>query len=97
MSQEPTLPGGWDWRAEGQTAFYIDTYARNPERRCFFKPPIREQGNSVAAEPTLGWIRICTLFGRIYWKHEQLGLITYRNPNAFPIMMVMVGTTLAGV
>jgi hypothetical protein len=88
MYQKPTLPEGWDWRSEGQKAFYIDAYARNPERRCFSKPPIREIEDPAITESARGWTRVCTIFGRIHWKHEEEGFISYRNPGLLPKLVI---------
>lgn len=60
----PVLPEGWDWRIDQQNRlFYVDTYARGKERRCFWQPPKPEGAIREARD----WKRVCNLFGRVYW------------------------------
>jgi hypothetical protein len=94
MSAKPILPEGWDWRVEGNQPFYIDTYAHDPERRCFSQPPIQQHEDSSISpgfSRRCGWERVCTVFGRIYWKHEESNHITYVNPWIYPYPRVRRG------
>ncbi|KAL4880795.1 hypothetical protein BJY04DRAFT_190824 [Aspergillus karnatakaensis] len=79
LAEAPALPEGWDWRIDGQNRlFYVDTYARGYEKRCFWQPPRQE--DMVHRPLPIGWERVCTLFGRIYWVHRMSQIISYEHP-----------------
>ncbi|KAI9705804.1 MAG: hypothetical protein M1820_005052 [Bogoriella megaspora] len=75
----PTLPEGWDCRTDPQNrVFYVDSYARGIENRCFWNPPVRGALISPELWPK-GW-KLCTnIFGRLYWQHK-CGIISYGYP-----------------
>ncbi len=78
LSEIPVLPEGWDWRIDDQNRlFYVDTYARGKEKRCFWHPPQRE----AELDPLPGWRRVCNLFGRVHWVHEESKVISYKHPH----------------
>ncbi|KAI9792107.1 MAG: hypothetical protein M1816_003089 [Peltula sp. TS41687] len=78
IHQKPELPEGWDWRIDDKNRlFYVDTYARGSEKRCFWKPPKEE----VDLRDVPGWDRICTVFGRVYWVHRESKIISYEHPD----------------
>jgi hypothetical protein len=77
MEEKPTLPEGWDLRIDDQNRFfYVDTYARGKEKRCFWHPPKEEEDH----DDIPGWKRVCTVFGRVYWVHDKSKIISYENP-----------------
>ncbi|KAJ5109762.1 hypothetical protein N7532_002407 [Penicillium argentinense] len=71
------VPEGWDWRFENGRVFYIDTYAKSGEKRCFWLPP-KEEDDSVWELPH--WEKVSNIFGRISWVHRDSGLRSYRFP-----------------
>ncbi|KAJ6014793.1 hypothetical protein N7540_009384 [Penicillium herquei] len=74
----PVLPEGWDWRIDDRNRlFYVDTYAKGKEKRCFWHPPEEEEDDYFDLS---GWERVCTVFGRIYWLHKESRIISYRFP-----------------
>ncbi|KAJ5621450.1 hypothetical protein N7528_006233 [Penicillium herquei] len=74
----PVLPEGWDWRIDDRNRlFYVDTYAKGKEKRCFWHPP-EEEHDDHSDLP--GWERVCTIFGRVYWLHKKSRIISYRFP-----------------
>lgn len=79
MKSLPCLPEGWDFRINHRNRlFYIDGYALVGEKKCFWEPPIQEL---FPNEPTAtGWTRIETLFGRVYWRDDEFGLVSYEHP-----------------
>ncbi|KAF9893543.1 E3 ubiquitin- protein ligase [Aspergillus nanangensis] len=77
LNHKPHLPEGWDWRLDNQNRlFYVDTYARGAEKRCFWHPP-KEEENSP---PAPGWERVVNVFGRIYWRHRASDMLSYTHP-----------------
>ncbi|KAF2093161.1 hypothetical protein NA57DRAFT_61683 [Rhizodiscina lignyota] len=74
----PELPEGWDRRIENNRVFYVDTYARGAEQRCFWKPPIRELDDHARALP--GWQKVTNVFGRIHWVHAATKIDSYARP-----------------
>lgn len=80
MDRKPTLPEGWDFRLDSENrVFYVDTYARGNEKRCFWNAPVKAERTYFAKCPK-AWQKICNIFGRIYWLHKESGIISYKHP-----------------
>ena len=81
MDLKPTLPEGWDFRLDPENrVFYVNTYARGNEKRCFWNAPVKA-GRADFAKCPKAWQKICNIFGRIYWLHEKSGIMSYKHPD----------------
>ena len=73
------LPMGWHRMLDPENRFfYVDMLAGKGNKKCFWQPPIPEQYPN--AQPPLGWKRIQTVTGRLFWLHSSSGLKSYEYP-----------------
>ena len=70
---------GWDRLLDPEDRWvYIDLCADRGAKRCFWKPPIPEKEPYLS--PPVGWQRVETVSGRIWWTHSSTGLVSYTYP-----------------
>ncbi|KAH8803494.1 hypothetical protein F5884DRAFT_805703 [Xylogone sp. PMI_703] len=76
----PFLPYGWYYLiSEENRVFYVDAYAERGFKKCFWNPPVPERDPSL--RDTAGWTRIENAFGRVYWRNDESGKISYDHPH----------------
>ncbi|RFU30532.1 hypothetical protein B7463_g5841, partial [Scytalidium lignicola] len=75
----PFLPNGWYCLInEHNRVFFVDRYAEPGFKRCFWNPPVPERSPGLADDP--GWTRVENAFGRVHWRNNDSGEISYDHP-----------------
>ncbi|KAL8686387.1 MAG: hypothetical protein Q9218_007142 [Villophora microphyllina] len=80
LAKCPILPRemGWSCRTDEQNRpFYVDDLACQGHKTCFWRPPIPEKHPKKPLPA--GWVRVETLFGRVFWRHKS-GLVSHEHP-----------------
>lgn len=79
----PALPKDWVYKIDPSGRRYFICLSADPgERRCFWKPPIKEVRHPT--DVPVGWKRIENGARALRWQHVETGVVSYSHPKDNP-------------